>query len=509
MPALVLRHVSFAHHDSVPLFADLELHLTPGWTGVVGANGAGKTTLLRLIAGELRPDGGHVRREPNGVSVVLCPQLADELTAEVRLFAASGEAAARRWRGELAPGGLDRWASLSPGERKRWQIGAALAAEPEVLLLDEPTNHLDEPARRLLLRALSSFRGVGLVVSHDRDVLDGLTTATLRLERGAARLWPGSYALARAAWTLEEAALRDERDRLRARERGAARRLADAHREHAAAQASLSSKSRMKSRLDHDARGALAKGRAEAAERRIGRAVGVVRRKAERAAEATATVFVEDEVGRSIFVGYEPAPRPRLLALEADSVRAGEREVLRRVDVTVARDDRIRIEGRNGAGKTTLVRAMLAAASLPSGRILYTPQEIAEEEAVALLAEVRGLAPATRGRVLSAVAALGVDPDRLLASRCPSPGEARKLSIALGLGRHVWLLVLDEPSNHLDLPSVERLEAALDRFPGALVLVTHDPAFGRRCARTVWRIEDGTVRASTPSVAARGSTQRG
>ena len=154
----------------------------------------------------------------------------------------------------------------------------------------------------------------------------------------------------------------------------------------------------------------------------------------------------------------------------------------------------MRVAGPNGAGKTTLLRAMLAASRLPEERVLVLPQDLRADEERAVLTAIRALPPRVRGRVLSLVAALGVDPDRLLASAQPSPGEARKAAIALGLGRHAWALVLDEPTNHLDLPSIERIEAALAAYPGALLLVTHDDAFAARCTRVVWRVEEGRVR---------------
>jgi ATPase subunit of ABC transporter with duplicated ATPase domains len=163
--------------------------------------------------------------------------------------------------------------------------------------------------------------------------------------------------------------------------------------------------------------------------------------------------------------------------------------------VQVGREDRIWIEGPNGAGKTTLVAALLAASTLPVGRLLYLPQELSVAEGRGLLEGLRGLTGEERGRVLSLVAALGSDPARLLASASPSPGEARKLALAMGMGRHAWALVLDEPTNHLDLPTVERLEAALAEYPGAVLLVTHDPAFAARCTARRWHVEDGAVRA--------------
>src|SRR5262249_25647136 len=153
MPRIRLDRVSFAFGGGDPVLSDVSLSLGPGWTGVVGANGAGKTTLVHLVAGVLAPTAGVIAREPAGARALVCAQRGAAPDAGVRARAREGLADAGRWRAELAldPAALARWPTLSPGERKRWQLGAALAAEPDVLALDEPTNHVDADARALLV----------------------------------------------------------------------------------------------------------------------------------------------------------------------------------------------------------------------------------------------------------------------------------------------------------------------------------------------------------------------
>jgi ATPase subunit of ABC transporter with duplicated ATPase domains len=499
MSSLRAHGVSFAFSDAVSLLTGVEFHLTPGWTGLVGANGAGKSTLLRLLARELKPTEGHFQYEPPEPLIRLCPQSVEALSAEITAFADAWDAVSRRVLGQLGldPGALERWPTLSPGERKRWQIGAALASEPNVLLLDEPTNHLDAEARGWLISALRRFRGIGIVVSHDRTLLQELTTSTLRVHSGEARLWPGAYAEAQQHWEAEREGQLAARQQAQEEHRRVARQLDQARRDQQAASLARNAGRRMKDKYDNDARSMGAKVVAGWAEAGYGRRVGVLRRDAERAAEAIGEFQVDKTVGRSVFVDYVRSPNPWLFTLEDHRLRAGDVELLGPVSLAVGRESRIRIEGPNGAGKTTLLRALLEHARVPLERVLYLPQDVAREEAVAALEAVQELPPEQRGRVLSLVAALGVDPERLLASEQPSPGEVRKLLIAQGLGQHAWALVLDEPTNHLDLPSIERLEAALRDYPGALLLVTHDTHFARRCTTERWLVAGGTVTCSS------------
>lgn len=514
MVVLEAHGVSVAFAALAPVFQDVRVRLVPGWYGLVGANGAGKTTLLRVLAGELAPTDGVVRRDPRAASVALCPQEVEVLAEEVQALARGGDddidvdarlACELRGRLGLDPIDLERWGSLSPGERKRWQVGAALAQAPDILLLDEPTNHLDARGRALLVGALRRFRGVGVVVSHDRALLDELPGTTLRVHDARVTAYAGGYGEAAVAWEADRASAEEAHTRAKARVRSTAARLADARREHASADRARSASTRMKDRNDHDARSMGAKVVAGWAEARSGRTVQVVRAELERVERAVPRIERDRTLGGAVFATYARAPSATLLHLDEDRIGpAGARVVvgeghaiLRDVRLTIGRDERVRITGANGAGKTTLLAALLRSGP-PSERILALPQELAPRDVARLTSALRALDPESRGRVLSVFAALGSDPERVIfrnaevASKI-SPGEARKLALAMGLGRHAWALVLDEPTNHLDLPSIERLERALEAYPGCVVVVTHDDAFARATTTRAVRVEGGTV----------------
>lgn len=503
MSAIHLTAVGFARPGRAPLFESIDLHLDHGWTGVVGPNGGGKTTLIELLAGRLRATDGRIKRSPAGLTVAVCAQRVDDRTPEIEAFSWDWSRAAVRLRATLGldPDALARWPTLSPGERKRWQLGAALIDEPGALLLDEPSNHLDAEGRRRLRAALSRYDGVGVMVSHDRALLDALTRRTVWIEpddRGPSRVEciaaPYSEAAAErqrlhstyvAELTAAQVAAR------------ALRRRAGLERQ-ARAEATARHRKAKRDRKDHDARSSAAKGRAAFGLTRSSRRSGQLGRDLARAEAGLRDHRLRAERGRALFVEYAPAPLATLVVLDRPAIRAGDAVLLRDVRLSVGRADRIRVTGANGAGKTTLLHALRDAAPPRSrARCLWVPQHLPAEVGPTAVAEVRAMPPAKRQRVLHLVAALGVDPARLMASPRPSPGETRTLVLARGLARDPWWVMLDEPANHLDLPARERLQAALAAWPGALVLVSHDAAFAEALTTAEWRVESGRARAST------------
>ncbi len=498
MPAIHFRNVSFAYSTAVPILNDAACSIGDGWTGIVGVNGAGKTTVLRLVEAALTPVGGTVELDPPQGVVVHCQQTADSVDANIELLAQAqdGEAQALLGRLALQRDDLVRWPTLSPGERKRWQIGGALHQQPDILLLDEPTNHLDSNARDLLLAALRRYRGAGLIVSHDRGVLNQLCRRILRMEGGTLTLWQGGYEVARAAWEVLEQAEIDGYQRVKSEQKKVERRLSDKRRASATKTAHHQRDLRQAGIKDRDARSMEKKGRFEGGQRQGSHEMSLLRDEAERLGTAAAGYEMQRKLGGELFFDYEPPRRPLLLS-HSGQLAVANVVLANHVDVAVKRDDRVLLAGPNGAGKTTLLGELLRTATLAADRILHLPQELTEDQTRELVTEIRSLDSVSKGRVLGIVAVLGSDPKRILATDIPSPGEARKLLIASGLGRGVWVLLLDEPTNHLDLPSIERLEDALRAYPGAMVVVTHDEEFATGTTRSTWTLAGGRLSIET------------
>lgn len=499
---LVLSGVSYTYPAAQnPILNNVTLTFAPGWTGLLGDNGCGKSTLARLACGLLSPNTGSVVGP--GLFCVYCAQEASDAPAALPDFALDFSAEARllRERLHLEDDMPWRWDELSFGERKKLQIACALWQRPDVLAIDEPTNHLDREARAELGEMLIRYRGIGILVSHDRELLDLLAMRCVSFEasgrQGQTRLVsrPGGYTEAHAQLERERRTLTAERSRAKSELACLA-----AERDARAREADRADARRSKRHLDPKDKSARAKIDLAIVSGQDGARGKLSKQMDKRLDAAQARVgaaFVAKRYDGSLFLDTKPSPRKTVLHVPSGEIPCGEGS-LSFPELFVGNADHIGIVGPNGAGKSTFLahaRTLLAQARERGEAItvLDIPQEPTPEQKENTLREIRALGPIDRGRVLSSVAQLNSDPDRILESAETSPGELRKLMIAWGLLDRPSLIIMDEPTNHLDLHSVEALEQALAEYQGALLLVSHDIAFLNACTSITWEISSGAL----------------
>ncbi|GAB6090632.1 ATP-binding cassette domain-containing protein [Spirochaeta dissipatitropha] len=498
---------------SDPVFSGLDFSLSPGFTALVGSNGAGKTSLLRLISGQLVPAGGSITAPDSRLycrQTLECkPDSLDDFFTDMY----SGENAAGKLFSLLH---LDhdwpwRWESLSFGERKRAQIAAALYAEPDVLLLDEPTNHLDERGLGILLDGLREYKGIALIVSHDRDFLDNLCSATLFLEHGKAVLRPGSLSQGLEQKQREDETARRGYEQQR-QEVKRLQRQAQLQKEKADQHQKDFSKHGLAPK-DHDAKSRIDGLRISGKDVLGGK---LSKRIANRADAAVADLQQRSRpVARKLGVtlsAHESGKR-FLLQQEAGRLQLSDLKHLEFPDLAIRPGDRIALNGENGCGKTSLIRCLfpfaagetagVAGAGQTTGstaakgaastvNTLFLPQELPLESVAMLDSAMTAMDDKSRGDLLAYYSRLNGEPAGIGSIRYLSSGELRKLYLSWGLQRECELIILDEPTNHLDLPSRMALEDALQNWPGALLLVSHDRAFRESLCSLSWYISGST-----------------
>ncbi len=454
-------HLSFSWPGGHTVLDDLHgIFPLEGVVALCGPNGGGKSTLLDLLTGALDPTSGSLRLVgASGDSILLVRQ---------RIEAQDS----------------------SPGERQSERLGEALRKDDAALLvLDEPTNHLDRDGLALLESRLRRRRGPTLLVSHDRDLLDRLATATWWLERGALTATEGGFT---AAWEARERRLSE---RLEAREAHDARRravevrLQRAHEAKQQAHGQRTAGGRMKDAHDRDATSMAADFKFRKAQARMGQDARRLGRERDRL-EADETISVQRDTLRDIEFPWSRELAGRRLSLPAGRLEGPGGSGVDHAGIALDGRSRLRLEGPNGSGKSTVLAAL---AALEKPGVAYLPQEPSRDDDLAFLERLRGEERAELGRILSLAAALGASGGALRATSSPSPGEARKLRLAAMLASPSWLLLLDEPTNHLDAASIQRLQEALARWPGALVLATHDARLARTLELVPWTLREGRL----------------
>jgi ATP-binding cassette subfamily F protein uup len=478
-PILQLRGVTLADGHSL-MFHGVDVTLEKGARAcLVGRNGAGKSTLLRMLAGTVAPDAGERTSAP-ALKVALAAQEPVIVGASLEAFVTAGGAAIHLARAALEYFGLDPaqpTAGLSGGEARRAALAKAFAEAPDVLLLDEPTNHLDILAIEALEARLGRERAAVLVVSHDRAFLERMTDCCFwlegrrvrRLDAGFSRFegWAESIIAAEAEVSrrLEKAIARDERwlafgvTARRARNEGRRRRLD-------------------RLRAEKSERMALAKG--------------------------------------EVSFGAARSPRSGTLVLEAKNLSKsmGGRVLIRDFSTRVLRGEKLAIIGPNGAGKSTLVELLLARLEPDAGQvrlgvgleIASVSQDRSELEPGKSLLET--LAPSggdqvmVQGRPRHVVGYAGDFLFRADQLRQPvdslSGGERNRLLLARALARPSNLLVLDEPTNDLDMETLDLLEDLLADYAGTLIVVSHDRDFVERLATSTIALDGVGAVVETP-----------
>ena len=495
MPAELLRldRVSFAYPGMAePLLRGVTVQLDRGWTGIVGANGCGKTTLLRIASGALEPTAGSVARPASCLYVV---QRTDDPPEELDEFFDSADAEAFQARIDLGveEDWRERWPTLSHGERKRLQIAIALWRAPGLLALDEPTNHLDAGARAILLDALRRFRGTGLLVSHDRELLDALCAQCLFLVPPDAVLRPGGVTQGMEQDKREQTAARANDDAAKhaaERLRAAAQERREAG-EQMAARTKAKTKDAKHNKWDHDGKAERNLAKLTGKDAWAGKQSAALAKRAAKAQASRAAFHVRKEFATGFWLeDADVSRRNFVLRVPAGELPLGPGRVLAYPGLEILPTDRIALTGPNGLGKSTLLRALAPRFNVPPEHLVLVPQEIGAEESARILAEAKKLPDDKLGDVMTRFSRLGSRPGRLLESAQPSPGETRKLLLALGIARGPHLIAMDEPTNHMDLPGILCLEDALADAPCAMLLVSHDERFLARLARKRWALAE-------------------
>ena len=530
--SIAVTSLSFNWPDGTAVFDGLQISFGPGRTGLVGVNGSGKSTLLKLIAGELTPSDGTVRVAgevgylPQTVTLDTALRVDQVLgidAARAALHAIeAGDAAEEHFTavgddwdveeralatlGALGLGGigLDRTiGEISGGESVLLRLAALLLRRPEVLLLDEPTNNLDLYARRRLYDAVESWSGVMVVVSHDRELLD-------RVDQ-IADLYSGEVTWYGGNFSAYEDALAVEQDAAERMVRVAEADLKKQKRELIDAHAKLARRKRYGQKMADQKRepkivmGARKRAAQESAgkhrilhEERLADA-------RERLDDAVDAVRDDDEI--RIELPYTAVPPGRnVLTLSALELSYGARV---RGELDLRGPERIALIGRNGAGKTTLLRTIAGELPPVSGEVLahvplrFLPQRLdVLDDELTVAENVARFAPgATNNRVRARLARFlfrGARADQQAATL--SGGERFRATLAaLMLAEPApQLLMLDEPTNNLDMASVRQLTTALESYEGALIVASHDVPFLESIGITRWLLLDGELQETTP-----------
>lgn len=479
-PVYTLKDISLTFGVR-PLFTSVSLNICHGEKiCLVGRNGSGKSTLLKIISGVMEPDGGEVFVQP-GLKIAYMEQAADfskyETLQDVILSGLDAETKeSQAYRADILAGQLDIKREISPktasgGELKKAALARALIGEPDILLLDEPTNHLDITTIEKLEEIVRQFSGAVVVISHDRSFLNHVSNRTLWLDRGIVHSGSRGFAF-----------FEEWQDEIINQE--------------------IIKEKHLNKKIEEETEW-LHKGVTARRRRNQGRLRRLQQLRQERREQVKRMGSVDLEI-------KEAAVRSKLV-MEAKHIckKFGEREIVKDFSLRVLKGNRIGIVGPNGSGKTTLVKLLTQHLAPDSGfvrlgknlEMAYFDQnrEMLDPDKTlwrTLCGE--GDHIYVRGHYRHVIAYLKdflFTPDQAQSPvSCLSGGEKNRLMLALSLARESNFLVLDEPTNDLDMDTLDLLQEVLDEYEGTILLVSHDRDFLNKITTSMLYMRgDGSV----------------
>jgi macrolide transport system ATP-binding/permease protein len=484
--SLLFQQMSFGYNSSTNnLIECFSGDCSEGWTGIAGANGTGKSTFLKLATGLLIPTSGTISITGKAI---YSRQRTDDMPALFTEFLTTFNKTACKLIGllNIEPEWQYRWDTLSHGERKRAQIATALFQEPDILAVDEPTNHLDIESKHQIMEILDSFKGIGLLVSHDRDLLDHLCVKCIFIDPPEISIFTGNYSQSYRQNQMIEKSLKNKY--LKAKQTiKQLKSIENKRRQDASKSDNRISKKNISSK-DHDAKNNINLVKLSGKDGSAGKQLNQISGRLMQAHNKIKDLKFKKTYKTGLNLASKKSKRNLLFQLDKGRINLSDDKILQFDDLYIKPEDRIGLTGRNGYGKTSLLNHILKQLKIDPTDYCYLPQEINIANAMLEIDKIKTLPGEILGKIMIIISRLGSRPERILETKKPSPGEIRKILLAKGLSMTPYLIIMDEPTNHLDLPSIECLEDTLKSCDSSLFLISHDFKFLNTLTNKKWNI---------------------
>ncbi len=490
---LNFKNISFSYQNSIKqLFNSINHSFSNGWTAIIGPNGSGKSTLLKLIEKSIYPNSGTI--SPN-LTTFLCKQ--DNAEDLPKLFydpdiINSPQTHELLSKLEIKEDWGFKWDNLSGGEKKRCMVANAICTNSQVLLIDEMANHLDKYSLNLLSNELKKYSGIGIIISHDIDFLDSICKTTLILEptKQSTQLF---YFNTKPSIALKEkdSFINDlkKKKNENMKELNKLKKYREIEKNNIQTSKKRLSKKNINPK-DHSTAAKIDGARISGKDKKAGDKISTINSKIDKKAREVESITSINKHEIKIEIPSIKFHKSNILSLEENSIEFYNNSlIINHPNLNIENNDRIIIEGNNGVGKSSLINHIINHLKEKGISHYYIAQEYSNKERIKIKQNVLNLDKENQSIAISNAFLLGVNPDDIFNNEILSPGENQKLLYSLAFLNKTPLLILDEPTNYLDIVAIKALIEAINKYDGALIAVTHDKYFSSAIAKKIWYLE--------------------